>query len=41
MMLGSAIAGPLAPLLLGAGFVVKGLSKSGKLILQSKTGKKY
>ena len=40
MMLGSAIAGPLAPLLLGAGFVVKGLSKSGKLILQSKTGKK-
>ena len=39
LMLGSAVAGPLAPLLLGAGFVVKGLSKGGKLILQSKTGK--
>tara|TARA_R110000851_G_scaffold11103_1_gene39424 strand:- start:1458 stop:2723 length:1266 start_codon:yes stop_codon:yes gene_type:complete len=39
LMLGSAVAGPLAPLLLGAGFVIKGLSKGGKLILQSKTGK--
>ena len=39
LMLGSAVTGPLAPLLLGAGFVIKGLSKGGKLILQSKTGK--
>ena len=39
MMLGSALVGPTAPILLGAGFVIKGLSKGGKLILQSKAGK--
>ena len=39
MMLGSALVGPAAPILLGAGFVIKGLSKGGKLILQSKAGK--
>ena len=41
IMVAGAMTGPLAPLLVGAGFAIKGLAKGGKLILQStKTGKK-
>jgi hypothetical protein len=41
IMVAGALTGPLAPLLVGAGFAIKGLAKGGKLILQStKTGKK-
>jgi hypothetical protein len=40
MMVAGAMTGPLAPLIIGSGLALKGLSKSGKLILQSKTGKK-
>jgi len=41
IMVAGAMTGPLAPLLIGAGFAIKGLAKGGKLILQStKTGKK-
>ena len=41
MMLGAAFSGPLAPVLLGAGVVLKGLTKGGKAILQSKKGKTF
>ena len=40
MMLGGALTGPLAPAIIGAGLTLKGISKAGKLILQSKTGQK-
>ena len=40
MMLGGALVGPLAPVLVGAGLALKGISKAGKLILQSKTGRR-
>jgi len=41
IMVAGAMTGPFAPLLVGAGFAIKGLAKGGKLILQStKTGKK-
>tara|TARA_R110000744_G_C19335236_1_gene558953 strand:+ start:29 stop:1909 length:1881 start_codon:yes stop_codon:yes gene_type:complete len=39
IMLGSLLTGPVAPALLAAGLTLKGVSKGGKLILQSKTGK--
>ena len=38
MMLGGALTGPLAPLIIGSGLALKGISKAGKLILESKTG---
>ena len=41
VMLGSAFAGPLAPALLAAGVVLKGVTKGGKAILQSKSGKTF
>ena len=40
MMLGGALTGPLAPAIIGAGLVLKGISKAGKLILQSRSGQK-
>ena len=40
MMLGGALTGPLAPAIIGAGLTLKGISKAGKLILQSKAGQK-
>ena len=41
VMLGSAFAGPLAPALLAAGVVLKGVTKGGKAILQSKSGRTF
>ena len=41
MMLGAGFTGPLAPILLGAGIVLKGITKGGKAILQSKKGKTF
>ena len=41
MMLGAGFTGPLAPVLLGAGVVLKGITKGGKAILQSKKGKTF
>jgi hypothetical protein len=38
MMLAGALTGPLAPLIIGSGLALKGISKAGKLILESKTG---
>jgi len=38
MMLAGAFTGPLAPLIIGSGLGLKGISKAGKLILESKTG---
>ena len=38
MMLAGALTGPLAPLVIGSGLALKGISKAGKLILESKTG---
>ena len=38
MMLAGAVTGPLAPLIIGSGLALKGISKAGKLILESKTG---
>lgn len=41
MMLGAGFAGPLAPVLLGAGVVLKGITKGGRAILQTKKGKTF
>ncbi len=38
MMLAGALTGPLAPVIIGSGLALKGISKAGKLILESKTG---
>ena len=38
MMLAGALTGPLAPLIIGSGLTLRGISKAGKLILESKTG---
>ena len=39
MILGAGFTGPLAPVLLGAGVVLKGITKTGKAILKTKKGK--
>ena len=41
MMLGGALTGPFAAALIGTGVVLKGISKAGKLILESKNGQKF
>ena len=41
MMLAGALTGPLAPLIIGSGLALKGISKAGKLILESKNGQKF
>ena len=39
MMVASVLTGPLASIMLGAGLALKGVSKGGKLIFKTKTGK--
>lgn len=41
MILGAGFTGPLAGVLLGAGVVLKGITKTGKAILQTKKVKHY
>ena len=41
MILGAGLTGPLAPVLLGAGVVLKGITKTGMAILKSKKGKTF
>ena len=41
MMLGVPLTGPFAAALIGTGVVLKGISKAGKLILESKNGQKF
>jgi hypothetical protein len=41
MILGAGLTGPLAPVLLGAGVALKGITKTGLAILKSKKGKTF
>ena len=41
MILGAGLTGPLAPVLLGAGVALKGITKTGMAILKSKKGKTF